>query len=196
MLINSVFPSIDKQDQLRKCFLEKKYLFLKNFINQLTIHQWKNQINSLPSRRVICGDKNIHWEEREINNSHNLFKAIIHSEITQFSLEISGYNVNLLKNIQMWINIYNVGEYINLHTDRSGDIQLALCLQDIHPSNGGVLHLQQNGENIPIFMSEGDGLLFDATHIPHYTTPLISTEVCSTPQRIVLVIRYYLTKSV
>lgn len=127
------------------------------------------------------------WEERRVaadNPAHRVFER---PSITSLVRTLSGCNV--IQRLDCWLATYRLGEYINLHRDASGSMQIVACMSAPHSTaNGGYLLI----EKTPVILGIGDAVIFDATRLEHETTPLIATAGNKQPQRIVLVARYYL----
>ncbi|QSM02053.1 RNA demethylase [Mycobacterium phage prophi68-1] len=97
------------------------------------------------------------------------------------------------KHVDCWANRYRVGERIAPHRDSSGSVQFIVCLKaPIDLTSGGILHLKVADALFPCPLTPGDALLWEATSIEHWTTPLVATQHEPTPERITLVGRYYL----
>lgn len=85
-----------------------------------------------------------------------------------------------ISKLMCWTSIYAPGEFINPHRDRSGTIQLLVCLMNPQRGDcGDYLHLP----GTRLFLASGDAVAFEATTQEHFTTP-------GSKPRIVLVGRY------
>ncbi len=68
-----------------------------------------------------------------------------------------------------------------------------VCLKAPKPEAGGVLHLQTSHGEFACPLAAGDGLLWEATSLEHWTTPIIATTAEPAPERVTLVGRYFLS---
>lgn len=178
---------------LAKRYQENRYLSLPQFISEYQAKNYNYLTLSLPKRRVICGDQNISWSEQVVSNNQALFQFFNSAAVTDLVSAALGLNViEFQYGIQCWISRYKEGEYINPHRDRLGTVQLLLCLQSSEEENGGYLTLKQHNKENTFFLKSGDAILFEATSIEHFTTPLTRSKRCNNPSRVVAVARYYL----
>ena len=75
---------------------------------------------------------------------------------------------------------------------KGGFVHLVVCLEAAPVSNGGRLFLAAEDGERSYDLRVGDAILFDSSHIAHWTSPLVATHDEPQPVRIVSVGRYYL----
>lgn len=144
-----------------------------------------------PPRRVICGDKRISFTERMLDTSCELVLFFSSDPILQLLSRCTGREPSEVNAIRAWTSCYSVGEFINAHRDKGGDIQIILGLRAADADNGGILHLSYQGNEAAVFLTPGDLVVFRATEVDHWTTPLSPTSKNPLPERVVGVARYF-----
>ncbi len=149
-------------------------------------------ISPLPSLRVSCGIPSVTWEEHEIPPGTDLFAYLTRDDLN--ALALSRYAPGArIESVIAWCSTYRAGEHINRHTDKCGSIQLLLCLEAPPPGSGGELLLDLGGTSLRVCLQPGDALLFEASRIPHQTTPLVATAGTPAPKRSVVAVRYFVS---
>jgi len=90
---------------------------------------------------------------------------------------------------QVWINRYQPGDWIPPHADRSGDVQLLVCLEAPPAGErGGILHV----EDQPYPLATGDMVLFRASGLEHRMTQIEGDQRGpSGAARVVFVVRLF-----
>lgn len=168
------------------------FLFIPHFIELSKAEVFEFSSRDLPAKRVMCGIPNVTWDEQDIPRDHMLFRffedEVVVNQVRRAASISDGMS---LKSLQVWISRYRVGEYINPHKDGDGTVQMIMCLKAGRVDNGGALCLKVGEENRSIFLTPGDTIIFNATSIEHFTTPLVTTPGNPNPIRIVAVARYY-----
>jgi hypothetical protein len=172
-------------------FADRPYLLIPNLIPQDQTASFLNETAAWPERRVSCGMPDTQWTEQSVPRDSALFELFSSDYIVKALHELlrqapTGKQPTLTS----WISRYQVGEYINDHCDRTGDIQIVLAIGCYPPENGGLLCVDCHGCTDRYFLCPGDALVFRATEVRHHTTPLIATQVHSSPERVVAVARY------
>jgi hypothetical protein len=172
-------------------YREQRYLLLPKFISADVTQQLLEYTEGIEIKSVICGNKDISFGEQRFPKDHALYRFFGASDLIPSLLTLT--QAERVQHLVCWTSVYHVGQYINAHTDRGGTIQVIVCLQaPSDQSAGGTLVLALNGDEKCCFLTLGDAVIFQATTIPHYTTPLIPTRSEPTPRRIVAVGRYYM----
>jgi len=92
---------------------------------------------------------------------------------------------------ECWINLYRAGEYISPHRDVAGSIQLLIALVSADSECGGIFIANIHGRKLEFLLAPGDGMLFEATTVEHYTTPLSPSQSNPEPRRMNAVMRFY-----
>jgi hypothetical protein len=167
-------------------------VYLPQLVTTDQAHRFEFETRSLPGRRVVCGNSRVSWQEQAISADSPLFGYVRSSSILQLvSSRLSLEGLIDLSQTVCWVSRYRMGEYIGLHRDCAGIVQLLLCLKAPMTANGGVLvlRLKQGDRSFPL--KDGDGLLFRAAEIEHYTTELVPTKRCPNPVRVVAAARYF-----
>lgn len=188
-----VYENVNPFEKSRKLFETDRYTVLPKYLNCLDIHTWLEKLDSLDTKRVVCGDPNISWNEIGIPTEHTIYNYFMSKEILQLIKHIDHQNSRKeVAKLVTWGCKYGLGEYINLHTDTQGNIQMLICLDAPDKKNGGVLHVRNSeGSFIPMFLSAGDAVIFRATEVPHFTTPIEPSADCKQPRRLVVIARFF-----
>lgn len=144
--------------------------------------------HKVPARRVICGIKDVSWDEQSFDPEHPAHQFFQQETIAELITSMA--KLTTIDQLACWTSVYGPGEYINPHCDKGGSIQLLVCLQaPASRLNGGELTVG----NHTFFLTPGDAIAFEATKLVHHTTPLIATDGDPDPRRTVLVGRYFLS---
>jgi alkylated DNA repair dioxygenase AlkB len=90
---------------------------------------------------------------------------------------------------QVWINRYQPGDWIPPHEDKSGDVQVLVCLEAPPAGEtGGVLHVLDQ----PYPLATGDVVLFRASGLEHRMTQIEGdTRGASGASRVVFIVRLF-----
>lgn len=154
----------------------------------------ESEIFSAKPKRVICGNKNISWDEYSIAEGsfiHSFFeKGLIIETIVKLYPKIkehSSYHY-------CWASCYKKGEHINSHTDRTGDLQVLICIDNKATVVGeGELFIKTDKSYSNIRLDRGDVVFFKASKVEHYSTPIVTLneQNDSTYLRTILVARYF-----
>jgi hypothetical protein len=172
-------------------FLTTGFLHIPGFVSQQRALEFLEGVQNLPSRRVICGSESVSWSEQRIPDQTPLFQFFVSEKLTALCKQCLGNPDLRLLDVRCWTSIYEESEFINAHCDRAGDIQVIVCLQSVSFENGGTLKLEYAGHFTDLHLTAGDALVFLATEVRHQTTPLISSENCKNPKRVIGVARYF-----
>lgn len=170
-------------------FKSERLLHLPKFLSNTEVRQWVGHLEQIPARRVRCGNTiDVTWLEQSITQKHPIGSYLSSESIVNMMQETGGFTDQKLTKFQCWSCYYSEGEYINEHVDTIGDIQLLICLIATPPDKGGLLHAVTSSKStLPIHMTPGDALIFEATAIPHFTTPVLGEE----SERLVVAARYF-----
>ena len=175
---------------LQTNYQQHRYVHLPQFISATQAAEYFQQIDDLPSRQVNCGIESVSWDEQSVPPDHDLFRFFAGSQMVALMRALLQIADASQPQINCWISRYKVGEYINAHRDTAGTIQAILCLRAADQTKGGLLVLKPRGEDIVLALNPGDAIVFEATTIEHFTTPLTSSVDCPSPMRAVAVSRY------
>lgn len=162
------------------------FVWLKEFAPRDDVAALWPTCCTAPVSRCHAGNDQVTWSEAVLSDGHpghayfrqghirNLVESLARSEVA------SG--------IHCWMSLYQEGEYITPHRDRCGLLQVLICLKAPHdPSSGGLLVLADKA----VYLRPGDALVFAATEVEHYTTPLRHTATDPVPVRAVLAGRFF-----
>ena len=166
------------------------YVSIPSLIPQSTARSFEVLTRPLPGRRVICGDANVSWEEQQIPEDHKLYGFFSSKSISNFVMTLL-QTCRQSYHLTCWVSRYRRGEYISLHKDRAGSLQIVLSLNGTGGGDGGELMLLVTGETIRLQLNAGDAVVFRATSTAHYTTPVLPSAQCPDPIRVIGVGRYF-----
>jgi hypothetical protein len=169
---------------------EQQFILIHNFVSVEFAQQLLRTTDGIPMREVICGDKNITFGEQHFTQEHPLFKLFMCQDVLTLVLQLM--QADSVASLSCWTSVYGIGQYINAHKDRSGDLQIIVCLQASFEENGGQLCVALSDGERKFYLTPGDAVIFKASALQHYTTPLVATEQEASPKRVVVVGRYYL----
>lgn len=168
-------------------FQDEGLVPLPSFLDHSEAQALLGQTHNVPTRRVICHNVHISWEEQCFFSGHPAYAFYEQQAVVQLVGDAVGRSS--LNQLVVWSSKYQQDEYINPHCDSSGTVQLLTCLQA--PSTK-----KQGGELIvggrELNLQPGDAVLFRATELTHYTTPIRATAEEPNPRRTVLVGRYFM----
>lgn len=174
--------------------------FFRNSCHYFSAHFSEYEINNLmklleplPTRRVICGLKDVSWDEQTILENTELHDLFLSDKIKDVLSSVVPGNYVENYTFHCWTSLYKRTEYINKHKDKDGDLQILICLknQALEVSEG-LIGLCQNKETRSIQLKPGDMLVFPASKTEHFTTPIKSmTNETEKYVRIVLVARFF-----
>lgn len=185
-------PNIEKRRSARDdAFEEIGYSYWPAVITPKQAANYCESLRSTPVRRVICGDKDISWNEQTINRGTPLFDLFLSDQVLKRIRRCIRTPNAGSPDLRCWTSSYSVGEYINRHKDGAGNVQLVLCLRAVERGRGGTLILEYAGRRTELHLSPGDAVLFLATKVYHYTTPLLPSTALPDLERTVAVGRYF-----
>lgn len=171
--------------------IQQNYLFLPQYCSRTQVDTFLEELSPQPKKRVVCGTDHNSWSQHFVPGESEAFRFLINPQwISLFSRACDAKPLLALK---AWCNFYAPGEFINPHRDVIGDWQVLVCLKTPPQASGGQLHLI-TGDNITreMIMQPGDVLLFKATQLTHFTSPVLgNTSSNLANQRITLVGRYF-----
>jgi hypothetical protein len=169
----------------------KVYKHIPGFISKEEAEQFYTETLDATARRVMCGIKDIEWDEQDIPPDKKTYEFFGSSRIEKLFSDTLPGDGHCTVNRICWISKYKENEFINPHKDSCGDIQLIVCLKNCEEENGGFLIVRDEAGENKIFLTAGDAVLFTASQLEHYTTPLKRSERYPYPERIVAVSRYF-----
>lgn len=178
---------------LRKAFQDNPFLALPHFLDKALARKFDTLSRGFPGKRVVCGDEAISWWEHAVPQHSSVYRFLTSPEVERLIARLLRRRSIRHKLPPLcWVSRYSVAEYINPHRDRSGTIQLLLCLQAPPRTNGGILCIEHAGKRMEAPLGEGDAIVFQATRLLHYTTPLAPSFSLPRPSRVVAVARFFL----
>lgn len=170
-------------------FRNSGYLFARRFVSEAEGEKFERLTSGLKSRRVRCGVADITWDEQRVPPRHGLYKFFSSSPVISSIAALLGRSNREVRQLTCWVSRYCEGEYIAPHRDAEGTVQIVLSLQQSVGASGG--HLVLGDYDAQFRLRPGDAIIFRASSITHFTTPLVSTPVCPEPSRVVAVARYF-----
>lgn len=174
-------------DALAVQYAEARFVRLPHLLTPYQAALLLSTTQDVASKRVICGGiSDVTWDEQNFGSLHPAYQFFHVDTVLDIVQAVSG--LKTVRELRCWTSGYGPGEYINPHRDKAGTVQLLVCLlAPSDPRNGGTLCV--NG--VELFLTPGEAVLFEATTLEHYTTPLIPSEEAPDPRRVVLVGRYF-----
>jgi alkylated DNA repair dioxygenase AlkB len=178
---------------IREDYARDRFVLLPAFLLPEDTARLEQVTHDLPSRRVtVRSHERTEWDELDVTGRPELaavFRMRPAAELVQTALGVSSVAD---RRIACWANHYREGEHIAPHRDRSGTVQLIICLRaPVSELNGGALHLSTPDGARACPLAPGDAVLWEATAIEHWTSPLVATTDDPKPERLVLVGRYF-----
>ena len=161
-------------------------LMLPGFISAVEVGLLVAETEGLPARRVVCGTGQVSWAEQSAPPGSRAFQFFASSRLKTFVLSQFPRG-SRAKDPIVWRSTYRTGEYIDRHTDGSGDIQLLVSIAAPPVDCGGVFCAEVGHRTDKFILRPGDAILFKAHEIPHFTTPLTPSATCPNPRRVVIV---------
>lgn len=179
---------------VRNGILNQGYYVIPQFFSREEAHYYDEVTSHLSKRRVTTGHQFEYgsYDSQSIKQDCILWKVFLNKKLVRIIRLALGLKPEVpLRNMISWLHRYRLGEQIAPHKDAGGDIQLVVLLRKPAPENGGTLFLRLAGIDEPLHLGVGDALLFLASQIEHYSTPLIKSQKEQSPKKIVAVARYY-----
>jgi alkylated DNA repair dioxygenase AlkB len=179
---------------LREQYKEERFALLPLLLSDVTVGRLRRATCGLPSRRVtVRSHEHTEWDELDVSSRRELTRVFLTEPAVAVVLDALGRRHVADDDVVCWANRYGVGERIAPHRDAAGTVQLLICLTaPASEASGGILHLSTRVGTRALRLMPGDGVLWDATAIEHWTTSLVATLDEPRPERVVLVGRYFL----
>jgi hypothetical protein len=193
-MIMDGFGITSAAQQERKALALPPYALHRKLVSSRVAAQMYAATRPMGARRVICGDEGVSWTERDVDPDSWIGRFFRSDPCMQRIAAFSGVETPESCTIHCWTSEYALGEYINPHLDGAGDVQIVLSLRAPSPANGGFLHVCYQEHTDQFHLSVGDAMLFRATAVQHWTTPLAATAEDPNPERIVVVARYFFAR--
>lgn len=154
------------------------------------VNAYLQSTSYLPESRVCSHPQLDNFGSQDIPNFHPVHYFLVREGL-EATRRATGEN-RAHSRVSCWTSIYRAGERIAPHRDRSGDVQFLVVLARPPAECGGVLHIvDRDGQERVLDLSPGDGLVFFARGLTHFTEPLVETASCPEPTRVVAVGRYF-----
>jgi len=167
------------------------FVTIRQFVPPSVASSWALAHRDLPCAEVCVDDETgVYWLEQYFQNPSDALGGLASDDgFKKFVCDVTGLPSIDERETRAWINRYLPGDYVPLHTDRSGDTQFLLCLQGLPaPDEGGDMYI---GERI-IKLNTGDAVLFRASGLPHGTTRIGGGQLGETGySRVTCVIRFF-----
>ena len=186
-----MISNLDQLTEVSIAYHKQKYGYIPNFLTPAQTMSWLESLEPLPRKRVICGNREVSWEQQQVDKDHRLYEYFLSNEVVTFIRSLEQVSPDTTYRVMSWTSRYTVGEFINPHRDASGDIQLLICLKSVVPGCGGALILRPDEQERVFNLQPGDAVIFKASEILHYTKPIVNSEQDLNPERVVIVARYY-----
>ena len=176
---------------IRDLYERERHVLLPGLLPADQAARLANLTVVLPSRRVtVQSDQPSEWDELTVEPGSELHSVLLHDPARAKVLEALA--AGEFGNVKCWANRYRAGEWIARHRDASGTVQLLVCLRaPADETCGGILHLAPPAGPLACPLGPGDAVLWEATTIEHWITPLVATAADPEPERVVLVGRYF-----
>lgn len=165
-------------------------LVIRDLIDEGTAHHLEEASRLLPSRRVICGDPDMSWDEQAVPRTHAIHRLFAAADMLDAVRALVGGTAGF-EDLVCWVSRYRANEHIPRHTDRSGSLQILLMLRPVDAADGGALMLDAADGEHAIRLDAGDALFFRATSLPHWTIPFRASSREPDRRRVVAVARYF-----
>jgi alkylated DNA repair dioxygenase AlkB len=178
---------------IREQYERERYVLLPGLLPEPTAERLALATVDLPSRRVtVASPEYTQWDELDVKPRPELTHVFLSEPVVGIVLDAIGRTSVADNEVLCWANRYRAGERIAPHRDGSGTVQCLVCLKAPIESRGGVLHLDTTAGARACPLAPGDAVVWEATTIEHWITPLVATVDDPEPERVVLVGRYYL----
>ena len=189
-------PSIERSSSSRsrsecaEAFAKRPIVLLREFVVPPAAEGMYVATRRFSAHRVTCGDARVSWTERGIDSLSPEAEFFRSADCLQ---KVSPFldGPATFREVRCWTSEYGLGEYINPHVDRAGDIQMVLCVRATAVDNGGSLCVRYCNEGESYHLTAGDAVLFRATDVEHWTVPLVPTPDDPHPERVVICARYF-----
>lgn len=171
-------------------FVHRPYVMLQHLVTSEVASNMYVSTRRFSARRVICDDIRISWTQRDVEPWSTEASFFQSSECMRRIEPYLG-GTSAFSEVSCWTSEYGLGEHINPHVDKGGDLQVVLCLRSPAAENGGALYVRYKDQSHGFRLAAGDAMLFRATEVEHWTLPLVATPDDQCPERVVLCARYF-----
>jgi len=174
-------------DVLAEQYHMSRYVVIPKLLPEDSVATLQAHTASTETERSTC-DRNANtFGQQTFDATHAVAEFFMQANMRQLAQNLSGGAQ--ITDVTCWSLDYAPGEFINPHKDAAGAIQALICLRAPGSrQNGGELVVDGRA----IFLTRGDAVIFEATSLVHYTTPLAATADDPSPRRTVVVGRYFL----
>jgi hypothetical protein len=135
-------------------------------------------------------DASATWDSLDYSDGSWVHQRFLAADLVTFVAGITDIESTRFNGLMAWVHVYREGEYIGRHKDRAGACQLVIGVESDCDPTSGLLHIADQEKCVYRF-EPGDMLLFEATRLLHWTTPLAPRFPGGIASRTVLVVRYY-----
>ena len=179
---------------IREQYRRERCVVLPVLLASDEVGRLEHASRDLPGRRVtVDSDEYTEWEELDISSRPDLTGIYSTEPVLRAVCEALDRGSLEAARVRCWANRYREGEHIAPHRDANGSVQLLICLKaPTSEASGGILHVRTPLGVRSYPLAPGDGVLWEATTIEHWTTPLVATSEDLSPERLVLVGRYFM----
>lgn len=187
----ALLGDVESRLHLRNLYTSDRLVVLRHLAESGDVVRIIEESLSWPKQSVyVRPEDGVTWLSQDVPRDSLLTAWFCSDQILQMIRAVSGIAFPLVRT-ESWINLYRAGEYISPHRDAAGTIQLLLSLVSPDSECGGIFSASIQGCNREFVLRPGDALLFEATSVEHYTTPLIPSASNPEPMRMNAVMRFY-----
>jgi hypothetical protein len=143
-------------------------------------------------KQSVCArrDDGVKWLSQPVLQDSFLYAWFLSPRVLQMVRTIACFTAPLAAT-ECWTNLYQAGEHITPHRDAAGSVQLLLSLVSPARECGGSFVASVQARPCEVILGPVDAVLFEATSVEHYTTPLRASPLSPAPLRMTAVMRFY-----
>jgi alkylated DNA repair dioxygenase AlkB len=176
---------------LRGLYAERRHVFMAGAAELDVVESVRKDLQTGVRRRVCVNeDASATWDSLDYAGGSWVHRRFFAPAFIAFIAGITDIEPARFNGLVAWVHVYRKGEYIGRHKDCEGACQLVIGVESDCARTTGLLHIAGQEEYI-YRLEPGDLLLFEATSLAHWTTPLAPRLPGTTASRSVLVVRYY-----
>lgn len=163
----------------RRQYERQGYTVFVGAVSERLIDRMNAIVQDTSDSDLVDGEESCHsWREIPLRTSDALSDSTLGSYLANVLPTAPARNVQ-------WLNVYGIDEYIGVHMDAGGEVQLMIPIEMPPAGSGGEIWIGATEMLLPIGV--GDALLFAAHRLRHGTTPVV------TRRRVSLNVRMWLS---
>jgi hypothetical protein len=174
----------------RQQYADEGHVFIRKHTSDRLIERLKAAIEKAPRRRVCVNNREETWESAKFRSSDPALDFYSSVNQLKFIADCTQLPMDRFQGIAAWAHIYRMGEFIPRHRDGTGFCQLVTGVELNADANSALLHIEVKGKIFKYQLDPGDAVLFKATDLYHWTTPLRARGIADFATRCVFVVRY------